>query len=70
MLLYENSYSMMNIKHILAIASAKGGVGKSTIAANMAISLSEEYKVGLLITGSADSAVSRSLAVRGQRCDD
>ena len=48
MLLYENSWRMMNIKHILAIGSAKGGVGKSTICANLAIALSEKYRVGIL----------------------
>jgi ATP-binding protein involved in chromosome partitioning len=39
---------MMSIKHILAIGSAKGGVGKSTICANLAIGLSEKYRVGIL----------------------
>ena len=38
----------MSIKKIIAIGSAKGGVGKSTITAALASSLSKKYKVGVL----------------------
>jgi ATP-binding protein involved in chromosome partitioning len=38
-----------NVKHIIAVASGKGGVGKSTVAANLACAMAKQgKKVGLL----------------------
>ena len=38
----------MGIKQIIAVASAKGGVGKSTICANLASYFARDFKVGIL----------------------
>ncbi|WP_083261222.1 Mrp/NBP35 family ATP-binding protein [Crocinitomix algicola] len=40
---------LSNVKHIIAVASGKGGVGKSTVTANLAAGLAKQgYKVGLV----------------------
>ena len=40
---------LAEVKNIIGISSGKGGVGKSTVAANLAVALAREgYKVGLL----------------------
>ena len=45
----ERPLSLEKVKNIIAVSSSKGGVGKSTVAANLAVALAMQgYKVGLV----------------------
>jgi len=54
-------------KHIIAVASGKGGVGKSTFTANLAVALVEKgYKVGVLDADVYGFSIPRALGIEGQ----
>ena len=43
-----NIKTLSKVKHIIAVASGKGGVGKSTTTVNLASALSDKFKIGIL----------------------
>jgi len=60
--------NMSRIKHKILVLSNKGGVGKSSVAVNLACSLSEKaYKVGILDADLHGPSVAKMLGFEGKR---
>jgi len=64
----ELKHSSIRAKHVIAIHSGKGGVGKSTVTANLAVTLANQgYSVGLLDADIHGPSMPKMFATEGCR---
>lgn len=65
---FDQQSPIEGVKKIIAVGSGKGGVGKSTVATNLALALAKTgQKVGLLDTDIYGPSIPRMLGALGQR---
>lgn len=57
--------NMQQVRFKVAVMSGKGGVGKSTVAANLAVALAKKYTVGLVDLDLDGPSIPRLLGVKG-----
>ncbi len=64
----DNKALLPNVKNIIAVGSGKGGVGKSTVSVNLALSLARNgAKVGLMDADIYGPSIPIMLGIRGER---
>ena len=64
---FDQQQPIPGVKKIIAVASGKGGVGKSTVATNLALALRKHGKVGLLDADIYGPSLPRMLGALNQR---
>lgn len=64
---FDKQTSIPGVKKIIAVASGKGGVGKSTVATNLALALRDHGSVGLLDADIYGPSIPRMMGALNQK---